>query len=257
MSGKNVAILLWGDAFRPARPHWDGGQANCVIDSMEAQREATTSQRMKLVHPLRHAGAHVHVLLTFPVCDQHNLTQVLQDTLIRWLGRQFVVATSLVYDAGSLEEAMRAAWQLLWRHVTSHGGLYDYTLLTRHDIYQQYSFDAWPPSTIIKPARGHNLSESLFAHMRILPRRSHEFERVLFESPCRQCDRSCNCGVNMDLNQHCRICTNDHQIWVPAHYIKDVVKAANTTDWSGHLFYRRSKLLKLDHLHFDSSMAVD
>ena len=65
--GKTVGLLLWGDAFRPAKAHWEGGDVNCVLDSFEAQREATLSQRDKILRPLRRSGARVQVLFTFPL----------------------------------------------------------------------------------------------------------------------------------------------------------------------------------------------
>ena len=237
-AGKTVALLLWGDAFRPSTAHWNGGSTNCVQSSFEAQREATASQRERIVRPLKRAGARMQVLFTFPLCDQRNLTQPLHDVLVEWLGRANVVQTAFVEDAGSLEESMRAAWQLLWRRVVARG-VYDYTLLMRHDIYQQHSFDAWPPSTVLRPMRGHNLTSSLFRHMHMLPRRTHAYERVLFEAPCRGCGNSCNCGLGYKLDLDCGLCTNDHMLWVPARHLEHVAIAANTSYWSGHQFYRR------------------
>ena len=110
--GKTVGLLLWGDAFRPAKAHWEGGDVNCVLDSFEAQREATLSQRDKILRPLRRSGARVQVLFTFPYCDQHNLTQPLHDALAGWLGRANVAGSSFVSEAHALEDHLRAAWQL-------------------------------------------------------------------------------------------------------------------------------------------------
>ena len=233
---KTVALLLWGDAFRPSLSHWEGGHQNCVQNSFDAQREATESLRNQIMRPMIRAGARVHVLFTFPLCDQHNLTLLLHNAVVEWLGHAHVVATAYV-RTNAFEEAIREAWQLLWRHVLIHR-VFDYTYLIRHDIYHEHSFDAWPPSTLLRPARGHNLS-SLFGNMRLLPRRAYEFEKVLFEAPCRGCGNTCNCGLNQKLTSECGICTNDHMMWVPARYLKSVVAAANTTRFSGHHFYRR------------------
>jgi hypothetical protein len=185
------------------------------------------------------------VFFTFQLCDEHNLTQMLHDALLEWMGRANVVRTEYVSDVGALNDAMRAAWQLLWRYVSARG-LYDYTLLLRHDIYHEHSFDAWPLSTVIRPNRGHNLTGSLFRHMKMLPRRAYEYERLLLETPCLQCGNSCNCGMGDELMPECRICTNDHMMWVPARHLKQVVAAANTSDWSGHTFYRRVTPLVAD-----------
>ena len=234
-SDKLVAVLLWGDAFRTNKASWmPGGNVKCSPHYQWSQLNATSSQIENIIHPLERGGAKVDVIFTFPLCDHRRLTRVLHSKMASLLGSR-VSATSII-ETHSLEEALRSAWQLLIRHMNVTKTEYDFVLQMRHDIFQEQRIDNWPGTTIVTPIHGYSLTNGTASHMRMRHHSRWHHDKVLFESLCPQCGDGCNCGHNEALHPNCKICTNDHMIWVPNSHIRHVALAANTLDYSGHLF---------------------
>lgn len=235
LSGKSIALLLWGDAFR-SKNH---STTKCHINSIDSQFSASASQILNIVEPLEEYGSKVHIIFTFPFCTDENMTSILLKRITSWIGSRTIASRKV--HTRNLFEAVRAAWQLLVFHMSKFKIHYDYVLQLRHDIFQEYPIHKWPSTTIITPHAGHTLRDSNFGNMTMHSTfgKKVDYDKVLFEAPCPQCENSCNCGHNEALHPTCKICTNDHMIWVPGAFIYDVAAASNTPKLSGHLFYRK------------------